>query len=143
MPTRDPNDSGTRPKPGAEFEEKYGRSRSQKAREVVRSVLGTDLPNGYTTLEQADLVSHGLDLAPVDLLLDLGAGRGWPGSRIAAASGCRLFCTDLPMEVLTSARQGLARMDLAHGPSVLSADGSALPFASSSFHGVVHADVLC
>lgn len=143
MPARDPNDSGTRQKQRAEFEEKYARLRSRTARHVVQSVLGTDVANGFTTLEQADLVIDRLDLAPGDLLLDLGAGRGWPGSRIAAASECRLFSTDLPMEALMSARKGLARMELAHPPSVLSADGSALPFASNSFDGVVQADVLC
>ena len=125
------------------YEEKYTRLRSEPSRRVSRSVLGTDLVNGYTTREQASLLLERLGLGAGDLLLDLGAGRAWPGSHLAASSACRLVSSDLPMEALVTARDALAAMSLAEPAMVLAADGSALPFRDGVFDAVVHADVLC
>ena len=45
---------------------------------------------------------------PGVLLLDVGAGRGWPGSLLAQSSGCRLTCTDVPVSGLMAAKSILA-----------------------------------
>ena len=138
MPDIDDTSATTR-----SFEEKYSVFRSDAAREVMRSVLGTDLPNGYTTLEQAERFVDYLDVGAGDLLLDLGAGRAWPGSHIAQATGCSLITSDLPMEALITARSTLAERKVEYPTEVVCADGRRLPFGDAVFDAVCHADVLC
>jgi len=125
------------------FEEKYQLCRAPVVRDTVRAVLGSDLPNGYTTLRQAELLVGHLKVHRGDLLLDLGAGRGWPGSHIAQATGCRLISSDLPMEALLVAQRSLGAMALAQRAETLCADGRRLPFGDAVFDAVCHADVLC
>ena len=126
------------------FVQRYARGRSAATRELERRVLGHDARvNGYTTVEQADALTARLELRPHQHLLDLGAGRGWPGSRIAAASSAVLISTDVPREGLRIAiADGAgAPADLRH--YAVAADGRALPFASASVDAAVHADVFC
>lgn len=125
------------------FEEKYQLCRAPVVRETVRAVLGSDLPNGYTTVRQAEqLVGH-LHVRRGDLLLDLGAGRAWPGSHIAQSTGCGLISTDLPMEALVVARRNLDALGLDALTETVCADGRRLPFGDAVFDAVCHADVLC
>ena len=125
------------------FEEKYQVCRAGVVRDTVRSALGSDLPNGYTTLDQAERLAGHLNVGLGDLLLDLGAGRGWPGSHIAEATGCGLISSDLPMEALVVAQQSLAAMGPDRLAEALCADGRRLPFGDAVFDAVCHADVLC
>ena len=77
--------------------ERYSPARSQVARQVERVALGHDVGlNGYTTVEQAQVLSDYLRLPSGDCLLDLGAGRGWPGSHIAQTNQCCLVSSDVP-----------------------------------------------
>ena len=126
------------------FAGEYSRTRSRAARQVERVALGQEVGlNGYTTLDQAQALRDLLPLTPTSVLLDVGAGRGWPGSQVARSHGCRLISTDVPWNALREARaEGLAgggtpRRD------VVAADGRALPFRSTSFDAIVHADVFC
>lgn len=126
-----------------DFEEKYTRLRSDAARAVRRDALGSEVPNGYTSVEQADDLAARLALGAGDLLLDLGAGRGWPGGRIAERTGCRVVSTDLPLLALGASRR---RWDRALGPGrmlTVCTDGRRLPFRDRAVHAVTHADVLC
>ncbi len=125
------------------FEEKYQLCRAPVVRETVRAVLGSDLPNGYTTVRQADQLAGQLQVRNGDLLLDLGAGRAWPGSHIAQATGCGLISSDLPMEALVVARHNLAALRRDTLTEALCADGRRLPFGDAVFDAVCHADVLC
>lgn len=134
------------PRPSAStrsFEEKYVRFRSPEGRAVARAALGTDLANGYTTKDQAAALAGHLGVGTGDRLLDLGAGRGWPGSFIAETTGCGLVCTDLPMEALSSAQENIGALQLDASATVLVADGRMLPFRDAVFEAVCHADVLC
>jgi protein-L-isoaspartate O-methyltransferase len=124
------------------YEEKYEAFNSREAGDARVAALGSDLPNGYTTLEQASRICEALELGPEDLLLDLGAGRGWPGSLIAERSGCRLLSADLPLTALRPAQEGLARSVGARA-SVICADGRRLPLGDGECDAVCHADVLC
>jgi len=125
-----------------DYAEKYDRLTSASAEAVRLASLGSAVPNGYTSVEQAELIADLLALGPGDRLLDLGAGRGWPGVRIAQRSGSRLTSCDLPLPAVRSTRDHLASEKLA-GAAVLCADGRQLPFRDRAFHAVTHADVLC
>lgn len=126
------------------FEFFYSRPQSDAAREVERSVLGHAVGlNGYTTVEQADRLREVLLLGPTRRLLDVGAGRGWPGSHLAGSSGCRLVSTDVPVDALREAKSNLEAAGLRERSETAAADGRALPFRSECFDAVVHADVLC
>lgn len=127
----------------ADLVEKYASERTAPVRTLVRGTLGTDLANGYTTLKQADDLVGLLGLGPGDHLLDLGAGRGWPGIHLAAETGCRLVSTDLTLEAVAWAKENLQQPGLCSKPVTVAADGTALPFRARVFNAVVHADVLC
>ena len=75
-------------------------------------------------------------VAPAATLLDVGAGRGWPGSHVARTSGCRLVSTDVPWDALLTAKTR-------PGIEVVAAQGGALPFRGDTFDAIVHADVFC
>lgn len=124
------------------FVEKYAGARSRAARQLERAALGHDVGlNGYTTVAQADTLGDQLRLSGGARLLDLGAGRGWPGSHVARSSGCRLVSTDVPWEAL---REAKAEGDARGRPHpAVGANGRALPFRAGSFDAIVHADVFC
>lgn len=128
----------------SEFLERYGRQRSEAAREVERIVLGHDVGlNGYTTLPQADGLVDVLVLSSSSTVLDLGSGRGWPGLHLATAVGCRVVVTDRPIAALRQARVSALRREVSRRVDTVAAEGSALPFGPACFDAVVHADVLC
>ena len=119
------------------FEQKYAGSRERAARLVEERAFGqAGGVNGYTTIEEAWTLSEHLDLSATATLLDVGAGRGWPGSYVARTSDCRLVSTDLPWDALLAAKRW-GRSE------VVAAPGGALPFPADTFDGIVHADVLC
>jgi SAM-dependent methyltransferase len=119
------------------FRERYGDLGSRIARQVELDAFGHDVGlNGYTTLSQADALCRHLRVGPGRHLLDLGAGRGWPGMHLAARLGCRLVSVDVPWEALAAAKGRGADW-------VVSGDGRALPLRTGSCDAVVHADVLC
>lgn len=123
--------------------EKYESFASPAAERIRRAALGTEIVNGYTTRAQAEAIATALGLSRRQTLLDLGGGRGWPGSHVAERTGCRLVVCDLPMNALRTASAVLRAADLDCPTSVVRADGRALPFADASFDGVSHTDVLC
>ncbi len=125
------------------YEEKYDTFGSEPARASRASALGSELPNGYTTVDQARSIAERLELGPGVSLLDLGSGRGWPGSLIATESGCTLVAADLPILALVPAREALVEQGLSERSQVVCADGRRLPLGDSLFDAVCHADVLC
>lgn len=127
------------------FEEKYAQLRSEAGRKVERDVLGSDVGlSGFTTIEQAEALRRHLSPERDGLLLDLGAGRGWPGTHLARTTGCRLVSTDIPRVALQGARSRYVRYGLREGSAeAIASDGRWLPFRPASFDGVSHADVFC
>ncbi len=126
------------------FKERYGRARLEANREVERRVLGHDVGlNGYTTVEQARALADHLELSPESRLLDLGAGRGWPGTFLSWLSGCPVVLADVPVEALRAARGFARSRGISELASTVSADGARLPFASRAFAAITHADVFC
>src|SRR5258708_4028976 len=86
------------------FAQKYRVSTSGPASDVEQQVIGAVWGvNGYTTRAQADVLGDRLALSPASRLLDLGAGRGWPGLYLARRHGCSVVLADLPHEGLAIA----------------------------------------
>lgn len=126
------------------FADRYREERVDVVRETEQRVIGGDWgANGYTTITQADGLADRLDLRQGDLLLDVGAGRGWPGLYVAATTGCAVVLADLPVEGLTVARARIATEHLEQRAWCVNASASDLPFRAASFDAVVHTDVLC
>ncbi len=127
-----------------DFQEEYSRPQSDAARQVERAVLGHDVGlNGYTTVEQAQTLADFLLLTEQSRVLDVGAGRGWPGLQLARSSRCKLFSTDVPLDAMREARAIFEDRGLRERTEALVADGRELPFSPGCFDGVVHADILC
>jgi 2-polyprenyl-3-methyl-5-hydroxy-6-metoxy-1,4-benzoquinol methylase len=125
------------------FRERYGTPQVEAALAVERDVIGANVgANGYTTLAQADGLVGLLGLKRGTRLLDIGAGRGWPGLYLAAKSGCEVVLADVPQ---TSLKSALARADeqrLGQLASCLRATGERLPFHAHSFDAITHTDTL-
>lgn len=126
-----------------EFADRYRVPRGPANDEVERAVLGSDLgANGYTTLAQADRLIELISAGPGSRLLDLGAGRGWPGLHIASAAGCEVVLTDPAVEGLAHALRRAER-DGSSSVRLVASSGGWLPFGAGSFDAVVHTDVIC
>jgi hypothetical protein len=126
------------------FDQRYGQGASSTMVTIERAVIGGDWgANGYTTVEQADVIGGRLGLGPGIWLLDLGAGQGWPGLYLAARSGCRVVLSDVPIAGLRRGSARTAAERLTDRASVVAASARALPFPSESFDAVAHTDVLC
>ncbi len=126
------------------YRREYARSPSAAARRVEEAVLGRYVGvSGYTTVEQGKQLAGYLELPRGARVLDIGAGRGWPGSHLAVSSGCRLVATDVPVEALVAARDYVEIGSEPGQARLVSADGRALPFRPGTFEAVVHADVFC
>ena len=126
------------------FSQRYGEERGDVVRAIELAVIGGDWgANGYTTIAQADRLAAVLELGPGSLLLDIGAGRGWPGLYLAARTGCSVVMTDVPAEGLATARERGRREGLGDRTWAVNASARDLPFPRETFDAVVHTDVLC
>jgi cyclopropane fatty-acyl-phospholipid synthase-like methyltransferase len=126
------------------FAERYRAAPTAVSRRIELAVIGGDWgANGYTTMAQADLLARELGLRPGMRLLDLGAGRGWPGLYLAATTGCRVVLADVPIEGLLAAAARARREKLAARAAPVAASARGLPFSPAAFDAIVHTDVLC
>ncbi len=130
---------------GAErFGQRYAVSGEAAPRTVEIEALGSDYSaTGYTTREQADDLGRLLDLGPGSVLLDIGAGCGWPGLYLATAFGCSVISTDPIMEGVSVALDRIGSDGLGSRALALLATGEQLPIRAGSIDAVVHADVMC
>jgi SAM-dependent methyltransferase len=137
-PSRDERDAALT------FAERYGQRATGATRELERQAIGGDFgANGYTTVAQANLLARRLSLGPGQLLLDVGAGRGWPGLYLAKTTGCSVVVTDLPPEAMRDAARRAVREKVARRVHAVVASARRLPFSRSVFDAIVHTDVLC
>ena len=126
------------------FGERYALARHDVNHEVERAVIGGDWgANGYTTMAQADELGRLVDARPGRRLLDVGAGRGWPGLYLAASTGCTIVLTDLPIEGIARAVERAAAERLGERVHAAVASAAHLPLRPSSIDGVVASDVFC
>jgi SAM-dependent methyltransferase len=84
-----------------------------------------------------------LELRPGVRLLDLGAGRGWPGLCLTASTGCEVVLADVPVEGLVWAMARATREQLHGRAAAAAANARRLPFRPAVFDAIVHTDVLC
>jgi cyclopropane fatty-acyl-phospholipid synthase-like methyltransferase len=128
----------------AHYAERYRAAPDEVTRGIERAVIGGDWgANGYTTIAQVRQLGRGLALQPSQRLLDLGAGRGWPGLYLAATTGCQAVLADVPVEGLQAAKARAQRENLTPRAATVAATARSLPFAPASFDAIVHTDVLC
>jgi hypothetical protein len=126
------------------FGDRYREARTEVVQQIEQSVIGGDWgANGYTTLEQADGLAGALGLAPGARLLDLGAGRGWPGLYLAVRTGCHVVLSDVPFDGLRGAMTRAGTEHVTERVAGLVSSARALPFRPATFDAVVHTDVLC
>ena len=115
------------------FADRYRQERTDLVGQIEQRVIGGDWgANGYTTIAQADDLADRLDLRPGDLLLDVGAGRGWPGLYVAATTGCSVVLADLPLEGLAVAKARIATEGLEGRASCVNASARDLPFRAET-----------
>ncbi|HEY5422213.1 MAG TPA: class I SAM-dependent methyltransferase [Ilumatobacteraceae bacterium] len=128
----------------ARFSHRYGEASGDVARSIERDVIGGDWgANGYTTTAQADQLADVLNLGAGSMVLDLGAGRGWPGLYLCSRTGCSVVMTDLPVEGLVCANERAQQEGLDQRAWPVNASARDLPFSAETFDAVVHTDVLC
>jgi cyclopropane fatty-acyl-phospholipid synthase-like methyltransferase len=126
------------------FRQRYAISGDEALLAVEMEALGSDFrANGYTTRAQADTVASDLRLGPGRLLLDIGAGCGWPGVYLAAASGCAVISLDPVAQGLAVGRARSMAEGLAERSSGVRATAQDIPLRARSVDAVVHADLLC
>jgi len=125
------------------FRDRYSQPVPDAMLVIEREVIGANVgANGYTTLEQANMLSERLALGPGARLLDIGGGRGWPGLYLAAKTGCEVVIVDVPEPALRSVLARAAHSDAQGRASFARASGTNLPFQPASFDAVVHTDTL-
>ncbi|MBI5027896.1 MAG: class I SAM-dependent methyltransferase [Actinobacteria bacterium] len=123
--------------------ERYGLPANKASELIERRVIGANYgTNGYTTLTQARSLMKILRLGPGVRLLDVGAGRGWPGLYLSEISGCETVLADVPLPALRIAMTRRDQLSLTPLVSVCRASGTSLPFRAGSFDAVVHTDTL-
>lgn len=126
------------------FAERYRVVLADVSRRIELAVIGGDWgANGDTTMAQAGLLGRELGLRPGMRLVDLGAGRGWPGLYLAAGTGCQVVLADVPIEGLRSAAARAEHEALAARALAVGASARRPPFTTAAFDAIVHTDVLC
>ena len=125
------------------FEDRYSSAGSHAARLVEQEALGHSVGvGGYTTVAQAEVLLEALTLHRDSCVVDVGAGRGWPGRHILSGSDCRLVSTDIPWEGLRDLHLEI-ESEVIDRHHVAAADGGALPFRTATIDAIVHADAFC
>lgn len=128
----------------AKFADRYGVERGEVNSRVERAVIGGNWgANGYTTMAQADELAALTQLDASMRLLDLGAGRGWPGLYLAKVTGCSVVLADLPVEGLRTAVGRARDESLESRVGAVVASGSRLPLRPGVADAVVSCDVFC
>jgi 16S rRNA G1207 methylase RsmC len=125
------------------FTERYSTGASPALNAVEQGAIGAVVgANGYTTVDQAEQLIEVLHLEPATWLLDIGAGRGWPGLYLSERSKCRAAVTDIPRPAIAAAHSRAGQLGLKSTCHFALASGLTLPFRDSSFDAVVHTDTL-
>lgn len=126
------------------FRDRYAVSGDPALLAAEFDALGTDYSaNGYTTPLQAEEIGDWLALGEEDLLLDVGAGCGWPGLYLAKRHGCTVISLEPVPEGMPALRARASVDGCGEQAWPVVADAVAIPLRPKSVDAIVHADVLC
>ncbi len=126
------------------FRERYTTSGEEAVLAAELDTLGTDYrANGYTTRAQADDIGRELALEQGQLLLDVGAGCGWPGLYLASEHGCAVISFDPVIEGIRVAKRRAEHDGLLGRSWAMVAGADAIPLRSRTVDAIVQTDVLC
>jgi len=126
------------------FGERYALSGVDVVMGAEFEALGSNYQaNGYTTRKQADELGRILELGPGGVLLDIGAGCGWPGLYLARKYSCAVISLDPVVEGGIVARARALTDGLQTRAWPVRAIAQRLPIRPRSVDAIVHSDVLC
>lgn len=126
------------------FRSRYAVSGDAALLAAELEALGTDYSaNGYTTLTQADDIGDWLSLDEDDVLLDVGAGCGWPGLYLAKRHGCAVISLDPVSEGMPTLKHRALADGCGKQAWPVIGVAEAIPLRPRSIDAIVHADVLC
>lgn len=125
------------------FTDRYAIPQTKTTDAVELEAVGAEGgANGYTTAGQAEMLAQRLRLGPGDRLLDVGAGRGWPGLHVASAAKCSVVLLDVPRTAAAAAASRISTLNMEATAEVVRGSGTDLPFRSAIFDAVAHSDTL-
>lgn len=124
------------------FRERYGAPVASAMLVIEREVIGANVgANGYTTIEQVNMLADRLRLHADTTLLDLGSGRGWPALYVAREVGCQTTLLDMPEPALRTAMRQKDKQNLAN-VSIIQGTADRLPLRHDTFDAITHTDTL-
>jgi len=127
-----------------DFDVAYRQGALPAMQAIERKVCGCDYgATSWATKEEVDLVADFLALQPGVLMLEVGAGSGWPALYMAAATGCDVVLTDLPLDGLRIAMQRATGNSIFGSRVAAVADAARMPFGNRACDAINHSDVLC
>ena len=93
------------------FMDRYSLGASSALNDVEKEAIGAVVgANGYTTVAQADQLIEVLGLEAGTWLLDIGAGRGWPGLYLSKRSRCQApKASAITLSAISAAASGVSR----------------------------------
>jgi ubiquinone/menaquinone biosynthesis C-methylase UbiE len=127
-----------------DFAGSYDLSKLPEIKKLEQAALGCDYGGtSWTTRQQVEDVVGKLQLDSGSKLLDIGSGAGWPGLLLGKLSDCDVTLLDIPVNALAQAAARATEDSMVGQVSIVSASGTALPFAKETFDRISHSDVLC
>ena len=99
-------------------------------------------PYSFTTRSELRRVVAELGLAPGDLLVDVGCGRGGPGLWVASTAGASLLGVDISPTALDAARGRAAALGLGDWATYAQGSYESIPLEAGSARGVLGIDSL-
>lgn len=137
-----PDNRSDNPNPAESYDDRYRFVCHPALLRAEERATGTRFgASSFTTLEQANRLAEILGLDPGKLLLDVGAGAGWPGVYLAGSTDCSVISADLSIEGPRLSAEWMQR-DGVRG-FALTASGTDLPFRDDSVDSVTCSDVFC
>ena len=128
----------------ARFRDRYIVSGAPALLAAETEALGSDYQaNGYTTVAEADELGRVLDVGLGQVLVDVGAGCGWPGLYLATKHGCTVVGVDPVAEGCGVAERRAFTDGLAERAWAVRGNAIALQVRAASVDAVVHTDLLC
>jgi SAM-dependent methyltransferase len=99
-------------------------------------------PYSFTTRSELNRIVAELGVAPGELLVDIGCGRGGPGLWVAATAGAALLGVDISPTALDAARRRAAALGLDDSATYAEGSYEAIPVEDNAARGVLGIDSL-